>query len=216
MASAPQSIYLAHREVWEKKIAEHMEIVNPKWISVCKFTASHLGYDQEIVGTVINQITDAGLPPIACAAVQAKFLALTAYAHSTIHALEIGTLGGLTVIRLAISNPQLHVTTIELHEIYANIARQNIKDAGLDDRVDVIVGSAMEVLPKLAVEIEEGKRQKFGLTIIDADGVCKFSKQEIEVWSAQQFVTGKQLELHGPGDQIECVSGFHLRGQRQH
>jgi hypothetical protein len=190
MASAPQSIYLAHCEVWEKKIAEHMEIVNPKWISVGKFTASHLGYDQEIVGTV--------------------------YAHSTIHALEIGTLGGLTVIRLAISNPQLHVTTIELHEIYANIARQNIKDAGLDDRVDVIVGSAMEVLPKLAVEIEEGKRQKFGLTIIDADGVCKFSKQEVEVWSAQQFVTGKQLELHGPGDQIECVSGFHLRGQRQH
>jgi hypothetical protein len=78
MASAPQSIYLAHREVWEKKIAEHMKTVNPKWISVGKFTASHLGYDQEIVGTVINQIADAGLPPIACAAVQAKFLALTA------------------------------------------------------------------------------------------------------------------------------------------
>jgi hypothetical protein len=31
MASAPQSIYLASREVWEKKIAEHMKTVNPKW-----------------------------------------------------------------------------------------------------------------------------------------------------------------------------------------
>jgi predicted O-methyltransferase YrrM len=178
MASTSQSKYLAPREVWEKMIAEHMKEVDPNWIAIDKLTASHLGHEPEIVNTAINRIADAGIPPIACAPVQAKFMALAAYANLTTQALEIGTLGGLTAIRLAISNPQLRVTTIELHEVYATFARQNIKEAGLEDRIEVLVGPAMEVMPKLAREIEEGKRQKFGLTLIDADSVCKFPERD--------------------------------------
>jgi predicted O-methyltransferase YrrM len=174
MTSASQSKYLAPREVWEKMIAKHMKEVDPQWIAVDKFTASHLGHEREIENTVINRTADADLPPIACTPVQAKFLALAAYANLTTQALEIGTLGGLTAIRLAISNPQLRVTTIELHEVHANFARQNIKEAGLEDRIEVLVGPAVEVMPKLALDIQEGKRQKFGLTLIDADAVCTF------------------------------------------
>lgn len=210
MASASGSIYLAHREVWEKKIADHMKGVDPNWTAVDKFTTNYLSQEHEIVGRVINQIADAGLPPIACSPVQAKLLALAAYANLAAYALEIGTLGGLTAIRLAISNPRLRITSIELHEVYANIARQNIKDAGVEDRVEVLVGPALEVLSDLAVEIEEGKREKFGLTFIDADWVCSFPDLDMHAHNTKSILTGKQLELSQQSHSFERTSCFHL------
>jgi hypothetical protein len=49
------------------------------------------------------------------------------------------------------------------------VAVDNIKYAGLSGQVDVILGAALDVLPKLAKEIEEGTRQKFDFVFIDAD-----------------------------------------------
>lgn len=46
---------------------------------------------------------------------------------------------------------------------------ENIAFAGLSDRIDVLLGAGLDVLPKLAREIEEGTRQKFDFAFIDAD-----------------------------------------------
>ena len=39
----------------------------------------------------------------------------------------------------------------------------------MQDRVDVVVGSALEVLPRLAAEVERGERDRFDFAFIDAD-----------------------------------------------
>ena len=173
MSADPQSKYLAPREVWEQKIATVLKSVDPKWIAVDEFTTKALHQGQGL-DNIMERAADAGLPPIAAEPALAKLMAFTAYVSSTKHALEIGTLAGLTSIRLAKANPQLHVTTIELHDVYANVARENIRDAGLESQIEVLVGSAVDLLPKLRAEIETGKRQRFGLTFIDADGVSTF------------------------------------------
>lgn len=56
------------------------------------------------------------------------------------------------------------VYTLEYNPEYAKIAEQNIRQAGYQDKVEVIVGKALETLPIL-----EEKKLLFDLIFIDAD-----------------------------------------------
>jgi predicted O-methyltransferase YrrM len=77
--------------------------------------------------------------------------------------LEIGTLYGYSAILMAaavLSSSDGKVVTIELDKSNADIARKNISDAELSDRIDVRVGNALEVISKLDL--------KFDLVFLDA------------------------------------------------
>ena len=100
---------------------------------------------------------------------QGKFLLLQGRLIGVKNILEVGTLGGYSTIWLANTSPDVRVTTIEVNEHHAEVARQNFKAAGVADRVEVVVGPGVEVLPKIAAEVEAGTRPRFGLTFIDAD-----------------------------------------------
>ncbi|MBD0360116.1 MAG: class I SAM-dependent methyltransferase [Nitrososphaeraceae archaeon] len=64
--------------------------------------------------------------------------------------LEIGTLYGYSAILMANILPiDGKVVTIELNKMNANIARKNIANAGLSDKIDIAIGDALEVIPKL-------------------------------------------------------------------
>ena len=64
--------------------------------------------------------------------------------------LEIGTLYGYSAILMANILPvDGKVVTIELNKTNANIARKNMAHAGLPDKIDIAVGNALEVIPKL-------------------------------------------------------------------
>jgi predicted O-methyltransferase YrrM len=94
--------------------------------------------------------TAGGLPPIQVAAVQGKLLELLVRAVGASTVLEVGTLGGYSTIHLARGiRPGGKVTTLELDEHHADVARANFAAAGLDDRIEVIVGPAIESLGAL-------------------------------------------------------------------
>lgn len=108
----------------------------------------------------------AGLPEIAVAPNQGRFLMLLAIATGARKILEIGTLGGYSTTWLARALPEGgRLVTLEYAPKHAEVARRNIARAGLADRVEVIVGPAVESLPKL---VEEGAGP-FDLVFIDAD-----------------------------------------------
>jgi len=76
--------------------------------------------------------------------------------------LEVGTLVGYSAILMANElEADAHLTTIEIHADEARLARQNIKKAHVLPTIDVIVGTALKVLPKLS--------DKFDLVFIDAE-----------------------------------------------
>ena len=75
--------------------------------------------------------------------------------------LEIGTAIGYFAIAAASWSEDTHITTIEKSEDMANIARQNIADAGLENRIQVITGDANDILPTL-------DSQQFDLIFLDA------------------------------------------------
>jgi predicted O-methyltransferase YrrM len=76
--------------------------------------------------------------------------------------LEVGTLYGYSAILMAdtLNGANGKVITIEIDKPIADIARKNISDAGLIDKIDVIVGNALDVIPRL--------NSKFDLLFLDA------------------------------------------------
>jgi predicted O-methyltransferase YrrM len=105
----------------------------------------------------------AGLPAIDVSAPQGKFLHLLAAAIGARRVLEIGTLGGYSTIWLARALPaDGEVVTIEFDQKHAQVARANITREGLGGRVDLRVGAALDILPRLS-------GAPFDLTFIDAD-----------------------------------------------
>ena len=95
-----------------------------------------------------------------------KLLQLLAQSIGARRILEIGTLGGYSTIWLARAvAPSGRVVTLELNSAFAEVARSNLGRAGLGERVEVLVGPALETLPLLAAEASE----PFDLIFIDAD-----------------------------------------------
>jgi predicted O-methyltransferase YrrM len=76
--------------------------------------------------------------------------------------LEVGTLYGYSAILMAdtLNGANGKVITIEIDKPVADIARKNIADADLADKIDVIVGNALDVIPRLS--------SKFDLMFLDA------------------------------------------------
>ena len=108
----------------------------------------------------------AGLPSINVTPPQGKLLHLLTRAIGARRVLELGTLGGYSTIWLARAlAPGGRVVTIESDEKYAAVARGNIARAAVDDRVDLRVGRAIDVLPA----IEREGLGPFDVIFIDAD-----------------------------------------------
>jgi len=119
--------------------------------------------DDPVLTAALEASDAAGLPRIAVSAQQGKFLSLLAGAIKARSVLEIGTLGGFSTIWLARGvGPDGRVLTLEYEPKHAEVARANIDRAGVGDRVEVLVGPALETLPT----VTEGP---FDLVFIDAD-----------------------------------------------
>jgi predicted O-methyltransferase YrrM len=108
----------------------------------------------------------AGLPAINVSPVQGKLLHLLAQAIGARNVLEIGTLGGYSTIWLARALPDGgRLISLEADPRHAEVARANIARAGLDTRVEVRLGMALNLLPELAAE----GGPPFDFVFIDAD-----------------------------------------------
>jgi predicted O-methyltransferase YrrM len=105
------------------------------------------------------------MPRIEVSAQSGKLLSLLVGISGATSVLEIGTLAGYSTICLARGvGAHGRVVTLEYAADHAAVARSNLERAGVDDRVEVIVGAALDTLPVLA---ERGER--FDLFFIDAD-----------------------------------------------
>ncbi|MGD1110544.1 MAG: O-methyltransferase [Mycobacterium sp.] len=127
------------------------------------FLNSTLIGDDPALSAALESSDAAGLPQIAVSAQQGKFLSLLAGAIAARRVLEIGTLGGFSTIWLARGvGPQGRVVTLEYEPKHAEVARANLQRAGVADRVEVVVGAALDTLPTLT-------GGPFDLVFIDAD-----------------------------------------------
>lgn len=65
--------------------------------------------------------------------------------HQIKNILEIGTAIGYSAIRMALVNDQITITTIEKDEERYNLAQQNINKFKLENRINPLLGDALDV-----------------------------------------------------------------------
>ncbi len=95
---------------------------------------------------------------------QGRLLAMLSKVAAPLHILEIGTFTGYSAMCLAEGlKPGGVVHTIEMNAEFESRIQKWIKRAGMENRIRLHVGKALEVIPVLASEIN------FDLVFIDAD-----------------------------------------------
>lgn len=120
--------------------------------------------EDEVLRQTTVRAREHGLPAIQISPLQGKLLQVLARASNARKILEIGALAGYSGIWLARSLPtDGRLITLEIDEKHADVVRESFRLAGLDDRAEVRVGPALEMLPLLVYE------GPFDLIFIDAD-----------------------------------------------
>ncbi len=152
-----------------------------------------------------------GVPPIHLAASEGRLLHLLLRLIGARKVVEVGTLAGYSALWMARALPEDgRLWTLEADYAHAEIARSVLRDAGLQGRVEVLHGKALETLPHI---VPFGP---FDAVFLDAD---KAGYLEYGRWAARHlrpggllladnvFLFGRLLEEGDP--EAEAMRRFH-------
>lgn len=120
----------------------------------------------DMLERVLKRNREANLPEIDVSPAQGKLLHLLVKMNKSKRILEIGTLGGYSTIWMARAlGDDGTIVTLEREALHTEIAKFNIQEAGLNAKVNVLNGVALELLPTL----ETQGYGPFDFIFIDAD-----------------------------------------------
>lgn len=121
--------------------------------------------EDDVLKSAVSDTEKNGMPLIQVSPENGKFLQLLMKIIGAKKVLELGTLGGYSTIWMARGLPEGgKLTTLEYEKKHAEVASNNFKRAGLENKIEIILGPALKSLDKL-------KGQKFDFAFIDADKV---------------------------------------------
>ena len=121
--------------------------------------------EDDLLKELQKEMGQAEIPTIQISPEQAAFIGLFLKATGARRVIEIGTLGGYSAIVMARALPEGgHVDTIEVDPLHAEFARKYIAEAGLQEKITLHVGSAIDLL-----ERKLGNSNPYDFAFIDAD-----------------------------------------------
>ncbi len=139
---------------------------DPAWSAVDKWIGDKLVDDDFALEAIVAVNAAAGLPAIDVSPAQGKLLHLLVRISGARRVLEVGTLGGYSTAWMARGLPGGgQVVTLEIDPRYADVARGNLQQAGVIDRVEIRLGAALDSLNRM---VEEGE-EPFDFVFLDAD-----------------------------------------------
>lgn len=137
-----------------------------EWTAVDGYLAGLFVQPDPALERTLARSRDAGLPDIQVSGSQGRFLTVLARSLGAHRVLELGTLGGYSTICLARALPgDGLLVSLEIDPDRAELARENVRNAGLDAVVRIVEGPAATTLARL---IREGE-PAFDLVFLDAD-----------------------------------------------
>ena len=159
------------------------------WTGVDRYLADLFAPHDTALEAAVEASAAAGLPPIQVSPAQGKLLHLLARARGARAILEIGTLGGYSTIWLARAlGPGGRLITLEADPKHVEVARANLARAGLAAAVELRLGPALEILPRIEAE----GLGPFDLTFIDAD---KPNNPEYFAWALRLSRAGSLIVI---------------------
>jgi len=133
---------------------------------VDNYISTLLAQEDKALTDTIRSLDKEGLPQHSVSANQGKFLQVMMIACNAKRVLELGTLGGYSTIWLARALPDNgKLITIEVDKGHGDVAKRNIDNAGLSNKVDLRIGKALDILPQMIADNAE----PFDMIFIDAD-----------------------------------------------
>ena len=127
------------------------------------YIVNNFAIEDDILKNIVKDAEEKKIPLIQVSPELGKFLQILIKMISAKNILEIGTLTGYSSIWMARALPEGgKVTTLEISEIHANEAKKNFRKAGLENKIELILGSGSESLEQL-------KNKRFDFAFIDAD-----------------------------------------------
>ena len=147
------------------------------WEAVDKFLDKMMIPHDSALEDALAAAASANLPAIQVSSVQGKFLHLLARILGARNVLEIGTLGGYSTIWMARALPEGgRIITLEADPKHADVAKKNFARAGVESKVELRLGKALDTLPHVAAD----GLGPFDLFFIDAN---KSNMPEYFEWS---------------------------------
>ncbi|TMA22943.1 MAG: O-methyltransferase, partial [Deltaproteobacteria bacterium] len=150
-----------------------------RWEAVDSYLVDTFVPRDEALAAALAASEAAGLPEIQVTPTQGRLLEMLARALGARRILEIGTLGGYSTLWMArglASGGRL--VTLEYEPRHAEVARANFARAGRSSAIDLRVGAALDLLPRL----EQEQAGPFDLVFVDAD---KVNLPEYFTWSVR-------------------------------
>lgn len=119
------------------------------------------------------------MPRMLSGHLQGRILSLFSHMIKPAKILEIGTYTGYSAICLAEGLQQGgKMTTIDINEELEDMVRQYFDDAGITDKVDYLLGDAMEIVAKL--------KDIYDLVFIDADKINYSNYYDLVIGKVRQ------------------------------
>ena len=137
-----------------------MEIINE---GLQNYAEQHTSLPNTVL-TTIDRDTHAKvlMPRMLSGHLQGRLLAMISHMVKPKYILEIGTYTGYSALSLAEGlAPGGRLVTIDINEELEDMVRSSIHAAGFDDRIEYLMGNALDIIPTLDL--------KFDLVFIDAD-----------------------------------------------
>jgi len=147
------------------------------WEAVDKYFDKILIPQDSALEDALKAAKVAKLPAIQVSSVEGKLLHLLARILGARDILEIGTLGGYSTIWMARALPEGgRIVTLEADPKHAEVARKNFARAGVESKIELRLGKALDTLPQVAADA----RGPFDMFFIDAN---KSNMPEYFEWS---------------------------------
>jgi predicted O-methyltransferase YrrM len=131
---------------------------------LARYVTDLFAAEDAVLARIRARHASAGLPPIHISPDEGKLLHVLLRAVGARTVLELGALGGYSGVWLARALPSDgRLVTVERDPRHAALARRAFAEAGVADRVELLEGEALAVLPTL------GARGPFDAVFLDAD-----------------------------------------------
>ena len=167
-----------------------MELINPKAEQYAKHYTSALDVVLEEIETYT--LTNHPHAQMLSGHVQGKVLELFSKMIAPKRILEIGTFTGFSALCLVKGlQADGKLTTLELREEDAATAKKYFAKAGMDSKIELLVGDALQIIP--------GLKENWDLVFIDADKVNYINYYELTLPSVKSggWILADNVLFHG-------------------
>ncbi len=148
-----------------------------RWEYLNRYAREVFGTQDDQLETLMDRAVEAGLPRIAVSPDVGRLLMILASLTDGRLAIELGTLAGYSAIWIARGlAPEGKLLTVERDERHAEFAEAELRRAGLDSRVEVVRGAALDVLDDFSEQLDPSSVDFVFIDAAKAEYVAYFEK----------------------------------------